>query len=43
MAVLALCLMLGMQPTPPASAQIPVIDPANLAQSITQVTHIARR
>jgi len=43
MAALALCLMLGVQPTPPASAQIPVIDPANLAQSITQVTHMVQQ
>ena len=43
MAALALCLMFGMQPTPPASAQIPVIDPANLAQSITQVTHMVQQ
>ena len=27
-------------PAPMASAQIPVIDPANLAQSIMQVTHM---
>jgi|CXWL01.1.fsa_nt_gi P-type conjugative transfer protein TrbJ len=40
---LALCLMLGVQPAPPASAQIPVIDPANLAQSITQVTHMVQQ
>ena len=43
MAALALCLMLGVQPTPPAAAQIPVIDPANLAQSITQVTHMVQQ
>ena len=43
MAALALCLMLGVQPTTPASAQIPVIDPANLAQSITQVTHMVQQ
>lgn len=43
MAALAICLMLGVQPTPPASAQIPVIDPANLAQSITQVTHMVQQ
>ena len=43
MAALALCLMLGVQPAPPASAQIPVIDPANLAQSITQVTHMVQQ
>ncbi len=43
MAALALCLLLGVQPTPPASAQIPVIDPANLAQSITQVTHMVQQ
>lgn len=43
MAALALCLMLGVQPTPPAVAQIPVIDPANLAQSITQVTHMVQQ
>lgn len=43
MAALALCLMLGVQTTPPASAQIPVIDPANLAQSITQVTHMVQQ
>ena len=43
MAALALCLMLGVQPTPPAAAQIPVIDPANLAQSITQVAHMVQQ
>jgi type IV secretion system protein TrbJ len=43
MAALALCLMLGVQPAPPASAQMPVIDPANLAQSITQVTHMVQQ
>ncbi|MCL4716305.1 MAG: P-type conjugative transfer protein TrbJ [Hyphomonadaceae bacterium] len=43
MAALALCLMLGVQQTPPAAAQIPVIDPANLAQSITQVTHMVQQ
>lgn len=43
MAALALCLMLGVHPAPPASAQIPVIDPANLAQSITQVTHMVQQ
>lgn len=43
LAALALCLMLSVQPTRPASAQIPVIDPANLAQSITQVTHMVQQ
>lgn len=40
---LALAMALGVQPAPPASAQVPVIDPANLAQSITQVTHLIQQ
>jgi len=39
LAVLALIVA----PAPRASAQIPVIDPANLAQSITQVTHMVQQ
>lgn len=42
-AALALALSVGMQPAPPASAQIPVIDPSNLAQSIMQVTHMVEQ
>ena len=42
-AALPLALSLGMQPAPPASAQIPVIDPSNLAQSIMQVTHMVEQ
>ena len=42
-AALALALSVGMQPAPPASAQIPVIDPSNHAQSIMQVTHMVEQ
>lgn len=42
-AALAFALSVGMQPAPPASAQIPVIDPSNLAQSIMQVTHMVEQ
>ncbi len=42
-AALALSLAVGMQPAPPATAQIPVIDPANLVQSIMQVTHMVEQ
>lgn len=42
-AALALALSVSMQPVPPASAQIPVIDPSNLAQSIMQVTHMVEQ
>lgn len=42
-AALALTLSLVLQPAPPASAQIPVIDPSNLAQSIMQVTHMVEQ
>lgn len=42
-AALALALSLALQPAPPASAQIPVIDPSNLAQSIMQVTHMVEQ
>lgn len=36
----ALALSLAVTPATPARAQIPVIDPANLVQSIMQVTHM---
>jgi P-type conjugative transfer protein TrbJ len=42
-AALALALSVGMPSAPPASAQIPVIDPSNLAQSIMQVTHMVEQ
>ncbi len=38
-----LALALSLAPTQPVRAQIPVIDPANLAQSIVQVTHLVNQ
>ena len=40
---LALALMLASAPARPAHAQWVVIDPANLAQSITQVSHMVEQ
>lgn len=42
-AVVAIALMLACGPATPARAQMTVIDPANLVQSITQVTHLVEQ